>query len=82
MAVPEYYQIGCAIQEYFDLLGAMGHLHPDEGKNLLLAVILLDYNVFAQDHEELFNEKEIRCLRNMLNKALRNSCILSKMILC
>lgn len=82
MAVPEYYQIKCAIQEYYNLLGSMGHLHPDEGKNLFLSLILTDYNVFAQDHSCMFTDKELKCLKMMLDIVTHNSCLLSKMIFC
>lgn len=74
--------INCAIQDYYDLLGSMGHLNPNEPKNLFLAMMLGDYVSFADEHQELFTEKEIRCLENMRKQAISNSCILSRKVLC
>lgn len=80
MAVNEI--INCAIQDYYDLLGSMGHLNPNEPKNLFIATMLDDYVSFADEHQGLFTEQEIKCLKNMLKQAISNSCILSKKILC
>ena len=71
--------IACAIQDYYELLGSLGRLSPKEGKNIFITLMMTDY---IDNYNQILTDKELECLEKIRMKAIQDSCILSRKVLC
>ena len=71
--------VACTIQDYYELLGSIGHLNPNEGKSIFIVLMMTDY---IDNYNQILADKELECLEKIRMKAIQDSCILSRKVLC